>query len=163
MGKTNYSTHLICISSSHNKQMSVTERVKLFLEEKKMNQAAFCRATGYSINNFSNFLSGKTTNPRIDLIHAFTTHFPELSINWLFTGDGSMWTNGEGGSPLKVVKEEPEEVDPEKEMLKEELLTVYKDQAKILEVQTRMLEDKVKTLEREIQEHCEGLAERMGL
>lgn len=136
--------------------MSVPQRVKIFLKEKKLSQSDFCKLTGYSISNFSNFLIGKTTNPRIDLIHAFTTHFPEFSINWMFTGKGSMWINGEGGSPLRVVKEEPEEVDPEKEELKEELLSVYKDK-------TRMLEEKVQRMEQDIKEHCEGLAKRMGI
>lgn len=136
--------------------MSVTERVKIFLKEKDLNLTAFCKQTGYSLSNFSNFLAGRTTNPRIDLIEAFTNHFPEFSINWMFTGEGSMWMHGEGGSPLRVVKEEPEEVDPEKELLKEELLGVYK-------AQNKMLEEKVQRMERDIKEHCEGLAKRMGL
>ena len=124
-----------------------------------MNLAAFCRATGYSINNFSNFLSGKTTNPRIDLIHAFTTHFPELSINWLFNGRGSMYL---GQADLT---EEPveEPVDVEKEELKEELLSVYKDKTKLLEKEVGMLERELKVIKNIVKAEAPEVAGKLEI
>lgn len=102
-------------------------------------------------------MAGRTENPRIDLIEAFTTHFPDLSINWLFTGQGSMWLT-EDGSPqvTGVGEEEVPEKDPENEMLKEELLVMYKEKAK-------MLEREVKRMEQDIREHCSSLANKLGL
>ena len=64
-------------------------------------------------------------------------------MRWFLTGEGESGLDQE--APVQPEKEE----DPEKEILKEELLGMYKD--------------KVRMLEREIREHCEGLAERLGI
>lgn len=126
-------------------------------KERNFSQRDFCKLTGYSENNLSNFLIGKTTNPRIDLIEAFTAHFPDLSINWLFTGQGSMWLTEDGlPQAIGVGEEEVPEKDPKNEMLKEELLAMYKDK-------TKMLEEKVRMLEREIKTNCDGLAKKLEI
>jgi len=91
------------------------------------------------------------TNGRLrsDTLEAIAKAYPQLNMRWFLTGEGE--------SGLDQVATEPEaEEDPEKEMLKEELLSVYKDK-------TRMLEEKVQRMEQDIKEHCEGLAKRMGI
>ena len=69
-------------------------------------------------------------------------------MRWFLTGEG------ESGLDIEVPVVEPE--DPEKELLKEELLGMYKDKA-------GMLEEKVEMLEREIKDHCPVLVERLGI
>lgn len=128
--------------------MSITQRFDEFLEAKNINRPEFCRQTGYSFSNLSNFLAGRTTNPRIDLIHAITSHFPDFSINWLFLGEGAMWLNKEGESEMQNVSDEEPE-DPEKELLKDELLSMYKR--------------RVQELEREIRDHAPDLAGKLEL
>ncbi len=139
--------------------MSVPQRVKAFLKEKKLTQSDFCKITGYSISNFSNFLIGKTTNPRIDLIYAFTTHFPELSINWLFNGRGSMYLG------QADMKEEPveEPIDLEKKELKEELLSVYKDKTKLLEKEVGMLERELKIIKNVVKAEAPAVAGKLEI
>lgn len=69
-------------------------------------------------------------------------------MRWFLTGVG------ESGLDIEMPVVEPE--DPEKELLKEELLGMYKDKA-------GMLEEKVRRMEQDIKEHCGDLAKRMGI
>lgn len=124
--------------------MSIPHRIISLLKLKKLKRKDFCDITGYSQSNLSNYLTGKTSKPQIDLIQAFADYFPEISINWLMTGKGEMLNEN--------AKEEitgEEDIDPEKGILKDELLSMYKR--------------RVTDLEREIKTHCKELATRLEL
>jgi len=71
--------------------MTVSDRLALFLREKKISQKVFCDATGYGEKNVSNFLNGTIKSPRMELITGIIKSYPELSINWLLLGEGPMW------------------------------------------------------------------------
>ncbi len=81
-------------------------------------------------------------------IVAIAEAYPQLNMRWFLTGQGE--------SGLDGVAPEVKPEDPEKELLKEELLQVYKDK-------TGMLEEKVKMLEREIREQAPDLAARLEI
>lgn len=81
-------------------------------------------------------------------IVAIAEAYPQLNMRWFLTGQGE--------SGLDGVASEVKQEDPEKEMLKEELLQVYKDK-------TGMLEREVRMLKREIKEHAPTLASRLEI
>lgn len=82
----------------------------------------------------------QNTGIRSETIIAFATAYPNLNLRWFLMGEGEMWLD-------EVIGDEQE--THETEQLKGELLTMYKQ--------------RVMDLEREIQTHCEKLAERLEL
>ena len=71
--------------------MTVADRFVQFLREKKITQKEFEELTGFSAKNISNWLNGKVKSPRIELITALLSHFPEFNIEWLLLGREEMW------------------------------------------------------------------------
>lgn len=69
--------------------MSVKERIKEFIEYKKISQRSFEQESGLSngyVNNISNSISHKK-------IEGISKAFPELNISWLLLGEGEMIKN----------------------------------------------------------------------
>jgi transcriptional regulator with XRE-family HTH domain len=66
------------------------ERLNQFLLEKNLSQSEFARQTGYHQKNISGFLTGTVKMPKVDLMVALATHFPELNLRWLLLGEGEM-------------------------------------------------------------------------
>lgn len=69
--------------------MSVKERVKIFLEYKKLTVSAFEKSIGAS-NGYVNSISKSIGVDKIELI---LEKYPILNIEWLLTGKGSMLKN----------------------------------------------------------------------
>ncbi|MCB9291918.1 MAG: helix-turn-helix transcriptional regulator [Lewinellaceae bacterium] len=55
--------------------MSVKERVEFLLKQTNLSQSEFASKSGYSRAVLSNFLTGKTDKPRIDLLEAIKKYF----------------------------------------------------------------------------------------
>jgi transcriptional regulator with XRE-family HTH domain len=68
----------------------IKNRLETFLNSKDLTQAEFSRITGYHPKNISGFLTGTVKLPKIDLVVALATHFPELNLRWLLLGEGEM-------------------------------------------------------------------------
>lgn len=68
----------------------IKNRLETFLNSKDLSQAEFSRITGYHPKNISGFLTGTVKLPKIDLVVALATHFPELNLRWLLLGEGEM-------------------------------------------------------------------------
>jgi transcriptional regulator with XRE-family HTH domain len=68
----------------------IKNRLETFLSSKELTQAEFSRITGYHPKNISGFLTGTVKLPKIDLVVALATHFPELNLRWLLLGEGEM-------------------------------------------------------------------------
>lgn len=83
--------------------MPVKERVEFLLKQTGLSQSDFAERSGYSRAVLSNFLTGKTDKPRIDLLEAIKRAFPTLDLNWLITGEGDMWI----GPPPSNLKDLP--------------------------------------------------------
>ena len=70
--------------------VDIKDRLENFLNSKELTQAEFSRITGYHPKNISGFLTGTVKMPKIDLMVALATHFPELNLRWLLLGEGEM-------------------------------------------------------------------------
>ena len=70
--------------------MDIKDRLAFFLNSKQLTQAEFSRITGYHQKNISGFLTGTVKMPKIDLMVALATHFPELNLRWLLLGESEM-------------------------------------------------------------------------
>jgi transcriptional regulator with XRE-family HTH domain len=68
----------------------IKNRLEAFLNSKELSQAEFARITSYHPKNISGFLTGTVKLPKIDLVVALATHFPELNLRWLLLGEGEM-------------------------------------------------------------------------
>ena len=113
--------------------MPVKERVEFLLKQTKLSQSEFASRSGYSNVVLSNFLTGKTEKPRIDLLEALVKVFPTLNLNWLITGLGDIW---DGPAPENLTDLPPPQQDypsnPEQELLNRLLIQKLEAVAKVL-------------------------------
>lgn len=80
--------------------MDVKQRLKAYLNAKKVSQLSFCNALGVS----SGYISNMRKSIAPDKISSIATNYPDLNIQWLLTGQGSM-LNDEKLSPSPVTAE----------------------------------------------------------
>ncbi|RCW29687.1 hypothetical protein [Marinilabilia salmonicolor] len=66
--------------------MSVKERLKTFIRYRGVGERQFCRTIGVS----ESFVSAMRISLQPDKIASIIHQYPELNINWLLTGEGSM-------------------------------------------------------------------------
>lgn len=66
--------------------MDVKQRLKAYLTAKKVSQLSFCNALGVS----SGYISNMRKSIAPDKISSIATNYPDLNIQWLLTGQGSM-------------------------------------------------------------------------
>lgn len=72
------------------------DRIKAIMESKHMTQKVFAQFTGINEGTLSLLLRDKT-QPTLKIYDAIHKHFPDISMEWLFDGVGSMYKN-EGAS-----------------------------------------------------------------
>ena len=72
--------------------MTISDRFGEFLKQKRLTQREFCKITGYGYTSITKFLTKQTTNPGVSLFALTKHHFPELSIEWIISGEGEMWS-----------------------------------------------------------------------
>ena len=77
--------------SIDNLQKTVIQNIRKYFAAKKIKQIDFCRSTNYSERTLSQFLSGRTKLPRLDLMEAFMKFDPTLNLRWLFFNEGEMF------------------------------------------------------------------------
>jgi transcriptional regulator with XRE-family HTH domain len=66
--------------------MEIKERVNLFIKEKKISQRKFAISIGKSTAYVNNIIK----NISSDVVLNISNAYPDLSIEWLITGEGSM-------------------------------------------------------------------------
>lgn len=66
--------------------MSVKERLREFIRYKRLSNSEFCR----SIEVSTAFVSSMVKSIQPDKIERITLKYPELNIEWLLTGEGTM-------------------------------------------------------------------------
>ena len=69
--------------------MSVSQRIKIFLESTKLTQQEVGDIVGLTKQGVSSFTRGKT-NPPLDVLGKILLKYPELNARWLLTGQGHM-------------------------------------------------------------------------
>lgn len=70
------------------------ERIQALMESKKMSQKMFAQETGINEGTLSLLLRDKA-NPTLKIYEAIHTRFPDVSMEWLFDGTGSMYKKGD--------------------------------------------------------------------
>lgn len=69
--------------------MTVKERLKLYLKQKKINASEFGRTIGVS----NAYISSIVQSIPPDKLQRITLNYPDLNTGWLLTGDGEMLKN----------------------------------------------------------------------
>ncbi len=97
--------------------MTVNNRFTHFLKEKKLSQKDFCQITGYGYQSLTKFLSGQTSNPGINLLIVTKQYFPEINIEWIVSGEGSVWHQEELDRKGLPYNNTPEATDDDLEVI----------------------------------------------
>jgi transcriptional regulator with XRE-family HTH domain len=101
-------------------------RIKEFMTLKRINAAELADKIGVQRSNISHILSGRNL-PSIHFVEKLMNSYPELNLEWLLTGNGSIWKSAENqkgrteNEPKIEFKEENRQ--PEKSSKKEIVLT----------------------------------------
>jgi len=66
------------------------DRIKLILEENRLQPSSFADAIQVSRGTISHILSGRN-NPRKDTIDKILKTFPDISKEWFYSGEGPMY------------------------------------------------------------------------
>lgn len=85
------------------KQETTKDRVKVLLEELQITQKAFEDAVGLA-NGWCNKVG---FNIREDVLRRISKAYPELNLDWLRFGQGSMWKGEDPGVSTQEVKSQP--------------------------------------------------------
>lgn len=67
-------------------ETSVKDRIILFIKSKNISRSEFCRRIGVS----ETYIGSLRQSFPPDRLKSISINFPELNIEWLMTGDGSM-------------------------------------------------------------------------
>lgn len=87
----------------NHRDMTVNERIKIFLEASGISQTAFAKKTGLTQSVISKTLGGKTV-PQFSTVEAIVRAFPSLNPHWLILGEGSM-NSGKDFEPTGIISE----------------------------------------------------------
>ncbi len=74
--------------------MDIAERLSKILKDKKLTANELSKIIAVQRSTLSHILSGRN-KPSLDLIERFYTAFPEISLEWLISGKGSMINRSE--------------------------------------------------------------------
>jgi transcriptional regulator with XRE-family HTH domain len=101
-------------------------RIKEFMTLKRINAAELADKIGVQRSNISHILSGRNL-PSIPFVEKLMSAYPELNLEWLLSGNGSIWKSAENkkehaeNEPKIEFKEENRQ--PEKSGKKEIVFT----------------------------------------
>ena len=79
----------------------MNNRVFLLIENLKMSQSEFAQATGVSPSAITQ-LKNSNGNLSIDNVMKIGKTFPNLSLEWLISGEGEMWKHIEDSGELNL-------------------------------------------------------------
>jgi transcriptional regulator with XRE-family HTH domain len=108
------------------KSLSISQRLRLFLDNLGIEQQEFANALGISKQVVSNAINGRTKYPKSDFLIQLIVGYPNLNLYWLLLGEGEMFTNNIP-SNLNLIQD----LKAENEKLKNDLLET---QQKVIEL-----------------------------
>lgn len=88
--------------------MSIGEKILIFIKRCNISQLDFAEIADINYFALSRYISGKNTPSTDSLIKFYNAG---MSIDWLLTGVGSMYSNSPKGRKLKIFHEENDVVD----------------------------------------------------
>ena len=68
---------------------NIQERIATIMSIKNLSNAEFANAIGVQPSNISHILSGRN-KPSLDLIMKIINRYPEIRLDWMLLGEGSM-------------------------------------------------------------------------
>ena len=81
----------------------MNRRLLLFLQAKNITQSQFADTLSVARGSVSHILSGRN-KPGYEFLESLALHYPDLNIDWLFTGKGAMFKDSPGAdnAPLET-------------------------------------------------------------
>jgi transcriptional regulator with XRE-family HTH domain len=70
--------------------MPVGQQLELLIHELRITQSEFAKQTTLSKQTVNNIISGRHVT-KSDVLEKILQAYPDLNINWLLNGKGSMW------------------------------------------------------------------------
>ncbi|MDR0961098.1 MAG: helix-turn-helix transcriptional regulator [Mediterranea sp.] len=70
--------------------MEIDERIKLVMEQKNLTIGAFAESIGIAQATLSHIFNGRN-KPSMNVILALYERYPDVQLEWLLTGKGSMY------------------------------------------------------------------------
>jgi SOS-response transcriptional repressor LexA len=83
--------------------MKTKERLKLFVQSLNKGQNAFEAEVGIA----NGYLASKSQSVNSDAIEKILNKYPNLNLDWLFTGNGNMFLDEEYTAPIKMLPRIP--------------------------------------------------------
>ena len=75
------------------KSLSISQRLRLFLDSLEIEQQELANNLGISKQVVSNAVNGRTKYPKSDFLIQLIQAYPQFNIYWLLTGIGEMFIN----------------------------------------------------------------------
>lgn len=72
------------------KSLTISQRLRLFLDSLNVEQQEFANALGVSQQVVSNAVNGRTKFPKSDFLVLMINAYPNLNLYWLLKGEGEM-------------------------------------------------------------------------
>lgn len=69
------------------------DRIQAIIDSKRMSQAQFADAIGVQRSTLHHILSGRN-NPSLEVISKIHNAYPEINLDWIFTGHSEMLIDG---------------------------------------------------------------------
>ncbi|PXZ45300.1 MULTISPECIES: helix-turn-helix domain-containing protein [Sanguibacteroides] len=82
------------------------DRLNQLFAQKELTATKFAAMIGVSASTISHILAGRN-KPGFDIINSIAEVFPDISLTWLITGKGPMYTGSVPEQPMKKPIEEP--------------------------------------------------------
>jgi len=118
-----YICYQITKMRNHQQASVMKERLKAYMDFKKVNAAELADRIGVQRSNVSHILNG-SNNPGAQFIEKLLLAYPELDAGWLLTGLGQMLTSRIVPAPEKPQAEPVALGETEKEPPAEEVVKV---------------------------------------
>ena len=79
------------------------DRIRQLMESQHMTQQVFAQTLGISSASLSSIFTGRT-NPTLKHVEAIKHRFPDINLDWLMFGEGSMQQNSQvGNAPIEIL------------------------------------------------------------
>lgn len=85
--------------------MDMKNRIRQLMESQKMTQQMFANFIGMSTATLSSIFNERT-KPTLNTVEAIRTKFPNINIDWLMFGNGTMFNNENGEIQLPTPPED---------------------------------------------------------
>lgn len=94
---------IICVTFVMTKVYCMQERFKQLLEEKNLTATRFAAMIKVNASAMSHILNGRS-KPGFDVLDKIAQAFPDVNLNWLISGKGSIYNTSSNNKPQPVQK-----------------------------------------------------------